>query len=251
MSRCCASTRRTPTRSITSPWSPARRANSSRASSSPAAPSPTGRRRRACTICSARRCTGWASRWRRSRVSTARSRIDANFADAHGNRANILVDAGLPDEALKSFDRALALNPASAPDWLNRGALLQELGRHAEALASFDKAIICGAGRRRKPMSIAPTRSRISRHLDAAARPDASPRFDEAMAAYEQGASRSSRSSHEALSRPRLAQSAARRLGGRLSRLRTPRRKSASRPSSRCRSRAGTARRSPASGWCC
>ena len=70
--------------------------------------------------------------------------LDANFADAHGNRANILVDAGFADEALKSFDRALALNPASGPDWLNRGALLQELGRHDEALASFDKAIMCG-----------------------------------------------------------------------------------------------------------
>ena len=70
--------------------------------------------------------------------------LDADFADAHGNRANILVDAGFPDEALKSFDRALALNPASGPDWLNRGALLQELGRHADALASFDKAVICG-----------------------------------------------------------------------------------------------------------
>src|SRR5450759_2883480 len=70
--------------------------------------------------------------------------LDANFADAHGNRANILIDAGFPDEALKSLDRALALNPTSATDWLNRGALLQSLGRHEEALASFDKAIVCG-----------------------------------------------------------------------------------------------------------
>ena len=30
-----------------------------------------------------------------------------------------------PSEALQSFDRALALNPTSAADWLNRGALLQ------------------------------------------------------------------------------------------------------------------------------
>jgi tetratricopeptide (TPR) repeat protein len=67
--------------------------------------------------------------------------IDPDFADAHGNRANILVDADLPNEALKSFDRALALNPNSPSDWLNRGALLQDLGRHAEALTSYDKAL--------------------------------------------------------------------------------------------------------------
>src|ERR1019366_1552797 len=72
--------------------------------------------------------------------------LDANFADAHGNRANILVDAGYPEEALKSFDRALALNPPSATDWLNRGALLQSLGRHEEALASFDQAVMCSPG---------------------------------------------------------------------------------------------------------
>src|SRR5664280_1688901 len=72
--------------------------------------------------------------------------LNANFADAHGNRANILVDAGFPDEALKSFDRALALNPTSATDWLNRGALLQSLGRHEEALASFDQAVMCSPG---------------------------------------------------------------------------------------------------------
>jgi len=72
--------------------------------------------------------------------------LEANFADAHGNRANILVDAGYPEEALKSFDRALALNPASATDWLNRGALLQSLGRHEEALASFDQAVMCSPG---------------------------------------------------------------------------------------------------------
>jgi tetratricopeptide (TPR) repeat protein len=67
--------------------------------------------------------------------------IDPDFADAHGNRANILVDADLPVEALQSFDRALALNPNSPTDWMNRGALLQDLGRHAEALTDYDKAL--------------------------------------------------------------------------------------------------------------
>jgi tetratricopeptide (TPR) repeat protein len=67
--------------------------------------------------------------------------LDANFADAHGNRANILAAAGMAQEALASFDRALALKPDSVADWVNRGVLLQELGRLEEALTSYDKAL--------------------------------------------------------------------------------------------------------------
>lgn len=67
--------------------------------------------------------------------------IDPGFAEAHGNRAEILAQAGLAEEALKGFDRALALNPNAVPDWVNRGALLHEIGRHEEALACFDKAL--------------------------------------------------------------------------------------------------------------
>ncbi len=110
--------------------------------------------------------------------------LDANFADAHGNRANILVDAGYPDEALKSFDRALALNPTSATDWLNRGSLLQALGRHAEALASFDKAITCGADIPEAHVNRGNALKDLG-HFDAAGGRIASPRFDEAMAAYQ------------------------------------------------------------------
>jgi tetratricopeptide (TPR) repeat protein len=110
--------------------------------------------------------------------------LDANFADAHGNRANILVDAGFADEALKSFDRALALNPASGPDWLNRGALLQELGRHDEALASFDKAITCGPDVAEAHVNRGNALKDLG-HLDAAGGVAEPPRFDQAMAAYD------------------------------------------------------------------
>lgn len=51
---------------------------------------------------------------------------DANFADAYGNRANMLSELGRNAEALSSFDRAVALNPNSPGDWLNRGATLQD-----------------------------------------------------------------------------------------------------------------------------
>jgi Tfp pilus assembly protein PilF len=110
--------------------------------------------------------------------------LDANFADAHGNRANILIDAGFPDEALKSLDRALALNPTSATDWLNRGALLQSLGRHEEALASFDKAIVCGPDVAEAHVNRGNALKDLG-HLDAARGMLDTPRFDEAAAAYD------------------------------------------------------------------
>ncbi len=67
--------------------------------------------------------------------------IDPNFADAHGNRANILFDADLSEEALKGFNKALSLKPDSPIELTNRGVLLQELGRHAEALTDYEKAL--------------------------------------------------------------------------------------------------------------
>src|ERR1035437_9177352 len=109
--------------------------------------------------------------------------LDANFADAHGNRANILIDAGFPDEALKSLDRALALDPASGSDWLNRGALLQDLGRSEEALASFDKAIVCGPDVAEAHVN----RGNVLKDLgqfDAASGQTDSARFGEADASY-------------------------------------------------------------------
>ncbi len=88
----------------------------------------------------------------------------------------MLSELGRHAEALSSFDRALAINAKSAPDWLNRGAtlhahgprgrgdrelrprhrarcgarpcrifnranVLHELGRFDEALAGYDRAL--------------------------------------------------------------------------------------------------------------
>ena len=77
-----------------------------------------------------------------ARAYEAAIAVDPDFAEAHGNRANLAAQAGFPEEALKSFDRALALDPTATEDWINRGALLHELGRYAEALESFDKALM-------------------------------------------------------------------------------------------------------------
>ena len=174
--------------------------------------------------------------------------LDPNFADAHGNRANILVDAGFADEALKSFDRALALNPASAADWLNRGALLQALGRHDEALASFDKAIMCGAdvaeahvnrGNALKDLGLSRPR--------AAASPSTALRRGDGGLRQGAGARSETR---RGLSRHAACSICCAATGRPVSAITSTATKWASRLSSRCRSRAGTVRRSRARAWC-
>ncbi|HSR54865.1 MAG TPA: tetratricopeptide repeat protein [Alphaproteobacteria bacterium] len=67
--------------------------------------------------------------------------LEPDVADAHNNRARVLMDLGRPDEALAALDRAVALMPDHAEAHCNRGAVLSGLGRHGEALASFDRAI--------------------------------------------------------------------------------------------------------------
>jgi tetratricopeptide (TPR) repeat protein len=64
-----------------------------------------------------------------------------DLADAHGNRADVLVELHRPLEAIESYDRALTLAPLSFPNWCNRAAVLLDLRRHEEALASYDRAL--------------------------------------------------------------------------------------------------------------
>jgi tetratricopeptide (TPR) repeat protein len=67
--------------------------------------------------------------------------LQPDFADAFGNRANVLSNLGRHEQALAGYDRALALRPGSHEDWTNRGAVLEDLDRFEEALASYDRAI--------------------------------------------------------------------------------------------------------------
>jgi len=53
----------------------------------------------------------------------------------------ILQDMRRHDEALASFDAALALQPINADALNNRGSVLHALGRADEALASYDRAL--------------------------------------------------------------------------------------------------------------
>jgi tetratricopeptide (TPR) repeat protein len=68
--------------------------------------------------------------------------LEPNFADALNNRGTVLQELKRLDDALTSFDKAIVLEPNFADAFYNRGIVLQELKHLDDALASFDKAIV-------------------------------------------------------------------------------------------------------------
>ena len=62
-------------------------------------------------------------------------------AVAHYRRGNQLKDQGALEDALASYDAALALDPGYAHALLNRGFVLERLARWAEALDSYERVI--------------------------------------------------------------------------------------------------------------
>jgi tetratricopeptide (TPR) repeat protein len=53
----------------------------------------------------------------------------------------VLGELGRNEEAVESYDRALALAPDVIEDWLSRGVALIALGRYEDAVASFDRVL--------------------------------------------------------------------------------------------------------------
>src|SRR5215470_14478411 len=69
-------------------------------------------------------------------------KINSRVADAHLNRGNALLRLKRFDEALASYDKAIALKGEPDAALLNcRGSALRNLGRLDEALADLDRAI--------------------------------------------------------------------------------------------------------------
>ena len=64
-----------------------------------------------------------------------------DYAEALYNRGNTLQELKRFEEALASYDRALAVRPDYAEALYNRGNTLKELKRFEEALASYDRAL--------------------------------------------------------------------------------------------------------------
>ncbi|HYC17333.1 MAG TPA: tetratricopeptide repeat protein [Pseudolabrys sp.] len=67
--------------------------------------------------------------------------VQPNHADTLSNCGNVLTALRRFEEALASYNRALAARPNHTGALNNRGVALQEMGRHGEALASFAQAI--------------------------------------------------------------------------------------------------------------
>ncbi len=72
--------------------------------------------------------------------------LKPDYAEAFNNRGMILRGLKRIPEALDSFARAIALKPDFALAWNNQGIALGELGRPEEALASFERAIALNPG---------------------------------------------------------------------------------------------------------
>jgi tetratricopeptide (TPR) repeat protein len=67
--------------------------------------------------------------------------IQPDLVQALSNRSNALFELKRHEEALASCDRALAIQPAFAQALSNRGNALFNLTRYEEALASYDRAL--------------------------------------------------------------------------------------------------------------
>jgi tetratricopeptide (TPR) repeat protein len=71
--------------------------------------------------------------------------LKSDYANAHFNRGTALKNLNRREDALASYDQALACKPDDAETQNNRAVLLQQLRRYDEAIASYDKAIAAKA----------------------------------------------------------------------------------------------------------
>ena len=68
--------------------------------------------------------------------------VRPQYAEALFNRGVTLQKLRRPDDAVESYDRAVAVRPDYAEALCNRGVALQELGRFTDALESYDRALV-------------------------------------------------------------------------------------------------------------
>jgi tetratricopeptide (TPR) repeat protein len=80
-------------------------------------------------------------RQRRAHAKPAHQPLDHAAVEAFNDRGNSLKSLGRLEEALASYDRALALDSSFLPAWNNRGVILKEMNRLEEALSSYDRAL--------------------------------------------------------------------------------------------------------------
>ena len=67
--------------------------------------------------------------------------FDSNDVWGWRNKGGALYFLGKYDEAIKCYDKAIAIDPNDADAWNNKGLTLNSLGKYDEAITSYDKAI--------------------------------------------------------------------------------------------------------------
>jgi tetratricopeptide (TPR) repeat protein len=72
--------------------------------------------------------------------------VNGTVASAHSDLGNAFKELGQSDAALRSYGRAIELDPGNADSHYNLGSTLHALGRHDAALASYDQAILLNPG---------------------------------------------------------------------------------------------------------
>jgi tetratricopeptide (TPR) repeat protein len=80
-------------------------------------------------------------RHRRAQAKPAHQPIDHAAVEACNDRGNLLKSLGRFEEALASYDSALALDSSFLPAWNNRGVILKKLNRLEQAILSYDRAL--------------------------------------------------------------------------------------------------------------
>jgi tetratricopeptide (TPR) repeat protein len=63
------------------------------------------------------------------------------FADISKSGSNNVSNLNKSDEAIKSYDNAIEINPQRSEAWSNKGLVLYHLNKSDEAITAFDKAI--------------------------------------------------------------------------------------------------------------
>ena len=67
--------------------------------------------------------------------------LQPDHATSWYNRGNSLDNLGRYEQAIESYDQAIALQPDDASAWYSRGTSLAELDRYEQAIESYDQAI--------------------------------------------------------------------------------------------------------------
>jgi Tfp pilus assembly protein PilF len=67
--------------------------------------------------------------------------LDPDNAELHTNYGDMLIAAGKPEEALKHFQRALALTNKPADQWSNIGAAYYDLHDAGQSMSSYQQAL--------------------------------------------------------------------------------------------------------------